>query len=739
VSDAEQVLQRVNADPRVASAWHVRMALRAGDLTRAIDELKLRVSNDNRDADSRVLLARLIYWQSRDADQAFKYLKDAEALGASSLAVTAVRVAILKAQDKAEEAQKLLDNYVANRNDFNAYTMRAMYFASIGDPNAEQDYRKLTTFTDRGATGYELLSNYYFRNNNLDEVVTTLEEALQQYPANPRLERGLMKILFLRGQAQDKQDALNILSGLEKRLPDDPELMKIRALQMLKEPNSQPHRVAKDKLESAVKLEPTAVDAHLALIGMALAEKDYENARVLADRALGSNPDNLALLAIRGRAQIALGNTRLAIEVTRLALQKDPNSAEALDVLLAAALKAKDDTLLQEARTRIGSAISRDPRNGRLLLARANVWSSLELPQATIELAHLVLQKDPNNMDAVSMIAAAALMSKDPTLEEKARTIIEPVAGSEPPKMQATLAWVRVLVDLGLPQAAIPRLETYCQTKEGSGDVTALVTLADLYRLSGNAEQARTTIDQASKADPNSQMPVKARLLWLVSQKRFDDLKGTSSAFISAKEQSPEILMAAASVLVSLDSMELKQEGLKLFEHVAILAPTLIDAHLAFASALYQTGDAERAKRNYEELLKQYPNDKRVLNDLAWILQEHDHNYSVALELANKGLSVDPKDLHLLDTRGTILANLPQRLTDAKKDFEKLVDSARTDNREREEAKALLQLGRVCVKLKDFTQARQSAEKALQIDQKLHIFTPAEQAEIAEITQKSGI
>jgi Tfp pilus assembly protein PilF len=55
----------------------------------------------------------------------------------------------------------------------------------------------------------------------------------------------------------------------------------------------------------------------------------------------------------------------------------------------------------------------------------------------------------------------------------------------------------------------------------------------------------------------------------------------------------------------------------------------------------------------------------------------------------------------------------------------------------REKAKALLQLGRVYVKLKDLTQARQSVEKALQIDQKLHIFTPAEQAEIAEIMRKS--
>jgi tetratricopeptide (TPR) repeat protein len=406
-------------------------------------------------------------------------------------------------------------------------------------------------------------------------------------------------------------------------------------------------------------------------------------------------------------------------------------------VLLAAALRAKDNTLLQEARTLIGSALGRNPPSGRLLLARATVWSSLGLPQATIELAHVVLQKDPNNADAVNLIAAAALTTKDRALLEKARTMIEPLAGREPPNGQVILSWVRVLASLDLPQTAIPRLETYCRTKEGSRDVAAIVTLADLYRLSGNAEQAKAMIDQAAKTDPNSQIPVHARLLWLISQKRFGDLKGISSAFLSAKEQNPEILVAGASVLASLDSMELKKESLKLFEHVLTLSPTLVEARVGLASTLYQTGDAERSKRIYEDLLKQYPNDKRALNDLAWVLQEHDHNYSAALELANQGLSADPNDAHLLDTRGTILANLPQRLVGAKNDFQKLADLSPADSREK--AKAFLQLGRVYGKLKDLTRARQSVEKALETDKKLHIFTPAEQAEIAEIMRKNGV
>ena len=53
--------------------------------------------------------------------------------------------------------------------------------------------------------------------------------------------------------------------------------------------------------------------------------------------------------------------------------------------------------------------------------------------------------------------------------------------------------------------------------------------------------------------------------------------------------------------------MELKKEGLKLFERAATLSPTSVDVRLGLASTLYQTGDAERAKKIYQELLKQYP------------------------------------------------------------------------------------------------------------------------------------
>ena len=138
----------------------------------------------------------------------------------------------------------------------------------------------------------------------------------------------------------------------------------------------------------------------------------------------------------------------------------------------------------------------------------------------------------------------------------------------------------------------------------------------------------------------------------------------------------------------------------------------------------------------YEELHDKHPLEIRVLNDLAWILQEHYQEYEGALELAEEGLGLAPDDVHLLDTRGVILLQIDGRLSEAKVDFESLVQ--RSPSNSARQAKALLQLGRICSKLNEPDEAKQHLEKALEIDRKTEVFTVEERSEIASLMPQSG-
>ncbi len=662
-AEADKLLRQVEMTPAQASAWQIRIAAGAGDFSRALDELQLKVSNDDRDATSRIQLARLLYQTTKNAEQAFRYLKEAEDIAPGSRAVAAVRASILEAQGRRTEALQVLNDYVKAQGDFDAYWIRAAYLAKTGAlEQAEADYQRLTLFAQNGAAGYDLLSGFYASSHRLDQAVATAEKGLRSYPDDLRLRRSLMRLLFVRAGAQDREEGLRILTELETRQPQDVELATIRAFQMLTSQSVSSFGGIKARLEDAIQQEPTAINAHLALIALAMKGREYKAACEYAVRALESNPNDPSLLAARSHAELVLGYTPTAVKLAQAALERDPNNVEALNVLVAGAAASDDLQLLRAAGALIDSAVGRHAKNEELLLAKARVLAALELPQ-------------------------------------EARAV----------------------------------LQTYCQTPEGRVSVAALVTLADLCRRAGDIEGAGSWIEQAQQLGTGSQAVVHARCLWLLSQNRLEELTDIGSAYLSARDQDLTTLLTAASRLAASHSPRLLHESVKLLTHAVELSPTSLEARVSLASALYQTGEGERAKKIYQELRQRYPDNVRVLNNLAWILQEQDHQYESALELANRGLHLAPEDIHLLDTRATILANLPNRLADARTDLARLAQllPART----REKAQVLLRLGRVCLRLNDPAQAKQHLQDAREIDREITVFTDAERREIMEALQ----
>ncbi len=698
--EAEAVRQQVDADPRVVSAWNVNAAIRAGDISDAVDELRLRIANDPRDVQSRVVLARLLHEKMNDADQALKLLDEAEAIASASSTTVMVRAAILKAQGRAEQAQQVVDRYVAGKEDFVAYLMRANYHAGQEQwSQAEADYRKLTTFEDKDQQvgGYGLLSNFYVRRGRLDDAIGTLEEGLGAHPKDLTLQRALMKRLLQRGQGQDRERALAMLGALEEALPQDPDLTRTRAVELLRQGDPQ----GTSLLEKVVAQTPADVGAHLMLINAATQSGKIEAARTYSIRAVGANPKAPSLLSARGRIEIVLGNGQVATEMARLALAEDPNYAPALDVLLDAGLLTEQDSLLQEV-IRSARAIGRD---------------------------------DPNRLEAIRLVSAKAADRKNPTLLAGAQEWIESELAQAPSDVRLLMAHANILVALGTPEKGIAELTAYCRSDAGAKDLDAIVMLVDLHRLARDFEPAYAWLDRAAQVAPKNQTVVHARFLCLAAQSRWDDLAGISAAYIACDNQDPAIVTRAAGVLASLDTPALRSEGVKLFEHAVKTWPTLPDARLGLASALYRTGDAEKAKQTYQELLDAYPNNTQVLNDLAWIIQEQDGDYEAALKLADTGLRLGGSDAdrrHLLDTRGTILSKI-DRLSDARTDFEELLKLTEPDTAPR--AKALLQLGRTCAKLGDVDSAKKHLRDALEIDRANPAFTPEERTEIEGLLQ----
>ena len=86
-----------------------------------------------------------------------------------------------KTEGKKSEALGVVDDYVSDHNNFDAYWLRATHFSEEGElERAEQDYKKLTTLPQNPAAGYELLAGFYARTERLDQSVATIEEGLKR-------------------------------------------------------------------------------------------------------------------------------------------------------------------------------------------------------------------------------------------------------------------------------------------------------------------------------------------------------------------------------------------------------------------------------------------------------------------------------------------------------------------------------------------------------------------------------
>ncbi|MFA5865568.1 MAG: tetratricopeptide repeat protein [Phycisphaerae bacterium] len=371
-----KVLSHVSASSQAISNRRTYSAIQAGDLNQAIDELKLRIAGDPKDVNALVLMARIIYQQTRNPAAAFEYLDQAEKLDPKAFTIKAVRIAILTSEKRLDEARKILDDQIRTKNNFEAYLLRAGFLAEIGKiTDAEKDYQHLTTIS--GKEGYDLLGTFYISQKKFDEAVLTWEQAVKTFPDNLVKKRNLMKALFLRNKPGDKKQAEELLRNLAVKLPDDPDILSVRAELLLNENNPGSKEKAQELLEKVIQIDPSAAEAHLTLVNMAFQKRDLTSARELAIHGLEANPHSSRLLVVRAAIERELNNPDLALELTRMALREEPENRTALLMFSEISLTGHNASVVEEAKTLAREALKKNPADEQLQLTNMMLLSEL--------------------------------------------------------------------------------------------------------------------------------------------------------------------------------------------------------------------------------------------------------------------------------------------------------------------------------------------------------------------------
>jgi tetratricopeptide (TPR) repeat protein len=696
LSEAKQALDDFESNGGALRAQRYQLAMGERNYEQAIGELKQMVEQAGQGTGSGgnpaplAELARLTYLEKKDAKAALAYLDQAEKIAPDAVRITDIRAWVLRGEKRFSDARKVLDERVEMETKggdpdriFTARHLRAAYFESLGRlkdatdderkqhlGEAEAEYKGLATFKGNGGKGAMLLSTFYAGTGREDDAIDALRSGLKADPNSVDMRRTLMARLFDRGQIGDREKAVVLLGDIEGRDRDHPDLLYARAMVERDKQTEEGARKAEELLRRVVELEPTADRAHLALIDTA------------AWRAARRTPPDF-----RAARDIAIG------------------------------------------------ALSRNPESISLLLARADIERRMRNLAVAADLVRSALKDAPTNASALNFLAQITVESKGVGGLSEVRTLVEQAIQKDAASDRLQVIEARLLTTMKQRKAAISRLDEFCKTDAGLRSVPGLLVLADLCRAEGDLTKAGAYLDRAEALSPKSPAVLGERINWLGAQdkpEKYDQTVKLISDYRATKEEAPDVLMVGASLLASSSLPQHRREARMLYEHVMAKWPGLSEPCYGLGWMAFQENKADEAVTYYRKALKVNPNEPRALNDLAWILAVNRHEYKEALELANRGVEIDPENRHLRDTRGVIYCDLKE-FAKARQDFEKCEKLAAKDSPEL--AKALRHAGEACWQLKELGTAKEKLGQALAIDSSKSVFRPEERTEIQKLME----
>ena len=232
----------------------------------------------------------------------------------------------------------------------------------------------------------------------------------------------------------------------------------------------------------------------------------------------------------------------------------------------------------------------------------------------------------------------------------------------------------------------------------------------------GEKQEAQRQFDSLLQAEPNDPGPLLAQLQLFEKDKLWSQIgQRTADWYRDHREDIQTPLFVAGRLAATQDSVprETAENILRM-----VLSDHADSAETISALAvLLQTVDRnDEAARLYRRLLDVRADDVVAMNNLAWILCEHQGKHHEALDLAQKGLEIMPKYIDLIDTRGMVYYRLGE-FNEAIKDFNTC--TALYTDQATARATTCFHLARAYAKLGQTEAAVESLNKALDLNEKV--------------------
>jgi putative PEP-CTERM system TPR-repeat lipoprotein len=367
------------------------------------------------------------------------------------------------------------------------------------------------------------------------------------------------------------------------------------------------------------------------------ARNDFARAAAAFAESLAIDPTFVPALYFRGHVLVAQGKDEAGKKDLMRVIQLDPANVRAYIALAQIALYQKQEAQLVAL---LNSAIKVAPNDPAPRLALATYQTSKRKFQDARATLNALLQVSPNN--PIALVQIGQIQFQTGQTDEAVETF-RALAATYTNASGAYVLLAKALNATKDRLAAIDAARTAVELDPLAPKVRSL--LVDYLFAANRPDEALASARDYASRHPG---PDADALLVnsLVRLKRTDEANTYLTSRFAAK---PDALLATRLSQLALEMGDRKRA-------VGILAewvrkdPDDIDVRRQYGSLLLQTGDTAGARKEFEALLKQRPEDPLVLNNLSWILREEDP--ARAFSLVSLAAKVAPNSTDIMDTLG---------------------------------------------------------------------------------------
>lgn len=464
-------------------------------------------------------------------------------------------------------------------------------------------FQKAIDLDKNSEDAYIALASFYRSRNDLEEARKVLEEAGHHIP--PASRSGLLLVDVL------------IKSGLIDE--------------------------TKKLLTQIVDRRPGFISAWTYQAEVEFVEKKFAEAAKRATHILSQDPTSYAALMMKGRVAMAGNQWKEAIEQFQQIIKFYPKAVEPRYQLAVAQL-LNDEVAL--ALMSLDSALQINPGHSGALLLRAQVHLRTGAISRAVQSLSDYVGGNSTNLQAYLLLAQAYMATNDSPqalqVYQKASTAFpknpEPIFMSgmvhlyDKRTNEATQFFEKTLqvapnffpavtrlagIDVSRKNVpgAIQRVKSYLS---GHTNAEALIVLARLTNLNGDAKEAEAILQQAVDLEAESGIATQELVKLYLSKTNYTAALQTIEKGLAEKPDDLRLLVRAALI--------------------------------------YDAGKRFReASQCYERILTKATNSTLALNNLAWLYSEELNQPEKAFELGKRARQVSPNDPYAADTLGWIL------------------------------------------------------------------------------------